>query len=94
MGLMDMKDVKKMKIKEMLKILEDAIDIGQYYEGDLYEYLCREDKDERDDEIEEEDNVFINAHKVLKELKRRLVVLIELTRLTAYGELDDNEQIK
>lgn len=67
-----MKDVKKMKIKEMLKVLEDAINIGQYYEGDLYEHLCREDRDEREDEMEEDGNVFINAHEVLKELKRRL----------------------
>lgn len=67
-----MKDASKMKIKEMLDILGKAIETGQYYEGDLYEHLCDEDRNERDDEFEENDDVFMNAHEVIKELRKRL----------------------
>lgn len=67
-----MKDTHKMKIKEMLDVLEKAIDLGQYYEGDLYEHLCHEDRDEREDELDESDDVFGVAYEVLEELRKRL----------------------
>lgn len=67
-----MKDVSKMKVKEMLEVLVEAVDLGQHYKGDFVKHLSDEDRDERYEELEEHDDKFRDAYKVIIELRKRL----------------------